>query len=164
MKKNRPTRWILLFLFLAVLAWVAVSENSCAQGVRALLGRKPDQPVLDSTFQVVRGGFRYYTFSLPEGEKNMALVGQFSVSTPGAQAQPGIEVYVLTEAEFDSWRKGTASAAVFQSGRVSEQKVQQNLPPEPGLYYLVFSNKFDPTSAKKVRASLALHSTSWIAY
>ena len=175
MKKRKITRWIVLALFVAAIAWTAVSANPWAQGVRQLLGRKPDQPVLANSFQVSAHSFRYYKFTLPQGSKNMALAGEFHISlasgnavnATGIQAQentPGLEVYVLNEPAFESWLRGNNAASIYQSGRVSEQKVKQVLAPGAGVYYLVFSNKFDPASAKKVTASLALHSTSWFSY
>lgn len=178
MKKRKLGRWILLGLFLAVIIWVAVSSNPFAQGIRQLLGRKPDQPVLNSSFQVAAHSFRYYKFTLPEGSKNMALVGHFAVSIPNgsagstagaqapatAQSNSSIEVYVMRESAFDSWLKGNASPLIYQSGQVAELIVNQALPNGPGVYYVIFSDKFDPSAAKKVNAALSLHSTSWFSY
>lgn len=174
MKKRRVVRWVLLAFLLALIVWVAVSENSCAQGARQLLGRKPDQAVLNGSFQIAAHSFRYYKFTLPEGSKNMALVGSFRIvpgdaSAPAGQNQgkpskAAVEVYVLNESDLDNWLKGNAASAIYQSGRVSEQKVERTLPAGSGVYYLVFSNKFDPASAKKVSAALALHSNRWFSY
>jgi len=174
MKKRKIARWIVLGLFIVGIVWIAASENSCAQGARQLLGRKPDQPVLNNSFQVSARSFRYYKFTLPQGSKNMALAGEFHVSVasanvntpPGNQGQksiPSIDVYVLNEPAFEIWLKGGSPASIYQS-RVSQQKLKQALPAGAGVYYLVFSNKFDPTAAKKVTASLALRSTSWFSY
>ena len=176
MKRRSVIRWILLALFAAAILWVALGQDSCAQGTRALLGRKPDQSVLNSSFQVFPHSFRYYKFSLPAGSKNMALIGHFSASVPAGNSSPGntqrsrqsangaVEVYVLTEPAFESWRKAESPRTIYQSGRVSEQNVRQNLPAGDGVYYLVFSNRFDSASAKKVTAALSLHSTSWFSY
>ncbi len=176
MKKRKIARWILLAVFIAAILWIAVGQDSCAQGTRALLGRKPDQSVLDSSFQVFPHSFRYYKFSLPAGSKNMALVGHFTVSGAAGNSNPGnaqpvgqppnetIEVFVLTEPAFEGWRKGESATTIYQSGRISGQNVRQSLPAGDGLYYLVFSNRFDPASTKKVTAALSLHSTSWFSY
>ncbi|HVI78060.1 MAG TPA: hypothetical protein VM715_07825 [Candidatus Acidoferrum sp.] len=178
MKKPGIVRWVLLFLFAAALIWIAVGQSSCVQGVRAMLGRKPDQPVLNSSFQVLPRSFRYYKFSLPAGSRNMALVGHFSAAVPAASAsnaeraqtpQPAnanstIEVYVLPESSFEAWRNGDSGATIYQSGRVSDLKVQQTLPAGDGVYYLLFSNRFDSAAAKKIDASFMLHSDSWFAF
>ncbi len=177
MKKRKIGRWILLALFVAAIAWIAVGEDSCAQGIRALVGRKPDQSVLDSSFQVFPHSFRYYKFSLPSGSKNMALVGHFSASlapanagssgnalSSGQQPNGAIDVLLLTEPAFESWRKSESAPMIYQSGSVSQANVRQSLPPQEGVYYLVFSNRSDSASAKKVTAALSLHSTSLFSY
>jgi hypothetical protein len=178
MKKRHVFRWLLLALFAAALLWVAVGEGSCVQGIRALLGRKPDQPILNSSFQVYPRNFRYYKFSLPAGSKDMVLIGHCGVSLAAASAnapvtqqtpQPSdatgtIEVYVLPESTFEAWRKGDSGAAIYRSGRVSDLNVQQPLPAGEGVYYLLFSNRFDSSSAKKIDANFALHSTGLLAY
>jgi hypothetical protein len=158
MKRRRVVRWVLLGLLVAAITWIAMSSNPFAQGVRQLLGRKPDQPVLNNSFQVSAHSFRYYKFSLPEGSKHMALVGHFEVSAGD------IEVYLLSELAFGRWQKGNAVPSIYQSGKQSEQTIQQTLPTGAGVYYVVFSNKSDPGSAKKVNARLALHSTNWLSY
>ena len=165
MKKRSLVRWTLLAVFIAAILWIAVSENSCAQGFRALVGRKPDQPVLNSSFQIAPHAFRYYQFSLPAGSKNMTLVGHFTISAAGASpSDTSVEALVLTDSAFESWRTGNASPTIYDSGKVTDQKVQLKLPPGEGVYYLVFSNRFNTAAAKRVTASLALHSTSWLAY
>ena len=110
--------------------------------------------------------------------KNIALVGHCRVSLAAASAngpvtqqtrQPSdatgtIEVYVLPESNFEAWRKGDSGAAIYQSGRVSDLNVQQSLPAGEGVYYLLFSNRFDSSSAKKIDANFVLHSSSWFAF
>jgi hypothetical protein len=38
------------------------------------------------------------------------------------------------------------------------------LPAGDGTYYLLFSNRFDSGSAKKIDARFVLHSTSWFSF
>ncbi len=175
MRKPR-VRWILLALFCAAIVWIVISSNPFAQGIRAVFGSQPDQPIMDGSFSVSPHSFRYYRFSLPEGSKNVALVGQFAASMASAKsandrsASPAsgqnsgsdIEVLVLSESEFARWQKGAATGSVYQSGAVTQGKVQQSLPDGSGVYYLVFSNRLDSTVSRKVNASAFLRHKSWL--
>jgi hypothetical protein len=175
-RKRHLLLWILLVLFLAGVLWSMLSSNPFAQGLREMGGDKHDQTIIEKTFSVSPRGFRYYKFTLPDGSTNVALVGQFASSSErnqagvpgneaGNQAQAagnGIELYVLTEAAFAIWQKGYSTNSLYDSQPVAEAKVHLDLPPGPGVYYLVFSNKFSPKIAKNVTASLLLHYKSWI--
>ncbi len=164
---------LLLGLLLAGMVWVATSDNPFAQGLQELAGWKHDQPILGTPFSVSAHSFRYYKFSLPEGSLNVAIVGQFSASGDGRNAQHkdktkdadadnNIEVFVLSEPAFAVWQNGYAASAVYESGRVSQGTVQADLPAGAGIYYLVFSNKFSAKMAKNVNANVALRYKSWL--
>jgi hypothetical protein len=164
-------RWIFLALLLGAVVWVAISANPFAQGLREIGGDKPDQAILDRTFSVSPRSFRYYTFSLPEGSSHVALIGEFSARPEGDRATSpdapesaasAVELLVLSEAAFAIWQKGGSTTSVYDSGRVSQAKVHAELPSGAGIYYLVFSNKLSPSGASSVRATLQLHSRSWI--
>jgi hypothetical protein len=101
----------LLLLFLLAAAWIAISRNPYAQGLRAIFGRTPDQVILDRTFSVGAHGFRFYKFSLPEGASNMAVAGQFSVASDAAENT--IEVLVLSEEELAKWQTGSVARCSF---------------------------------------------------
>jgi hypothetical protein len=176
MTKRRRTVWIFLALLLAAFVWAVVSNNPFAQGFQDILGSKPDHPVIEKQFTVAARSFRYYQFDLPEGSKDVALVGHFTSSavsnSSGAvgsaaadKAQDfgsNIEVFVMSESAFADWRKGSTSGLVYESGRVSQGKLQQNLPAGLGTYYVVFSNRFDPGASKNVNAKLLLRYKSWL--
>jgi hypothetical protein len=170
-RKRHFWRWIFLALLLIVIVWVAISANPFAQGLREIGGDKPDQVILDRTFSVSPRSFRYYTFSLPEGSSRAALIGEFGARPEGDRATSpdgpesaagGIELLVLSEAAFAIWQKGGSTTSVYDSGRVSHANLRVELPDGVGIYYLVFSNKFSPSSASNVRATLQLHSRSWL--
>ena len=154
------------------MAWVTISANPFAQGLRELGGDKPDQAILERTFSVSPRSFRYYAFSLPEGSSHVGLVGEFTAVLGGDKetspsdgpesADSGIELFVLSEPAFAIWQKGGSTTSVYDSGRVSQAKVHAELPAGAGVYYLVFSNKLSPSGAGSVRATLQLHSRSWI--
>ncbi len=163
-------RWVFTLFLLAVAAWALFSSNPFAQGFRQLLGRKPDQPVLNSTFQVSPRSFRYYKISLPAGSKNMVLVGTVSsqaVPSPSAgqsQSDGKIEVIVIKESDFEAWRQTNSASPVYDSGGASQVKVHQRLPDGAGEFYVIFSNKADSASARKISANLVLHSGSFFSY
>lgn len=167
---TKPRRHVLLWtglaLLLAFVLWAAISENPYAQGIQELVGWKHDQTVLANPFSVAAHSFRYYKFTLPEGSTNIALIGQFTASanTPRAQkkSDEGVELYVLSEPAFAIWQNGYTTNSVYESGRVTESSVQADLPAGAGVYYLVFSNKFEPKAAKNVNATFLLRYKSWL--
>jgi hypothetical protein len=172
-RKRHYVLWTIFVLLVGVFLWLATSSNPFAEGIQELAGNRHDQAVVDSPFSVSAKNFRYYKFNLPEASTNVAIVGDFTV-LPGAggrkndskrmatQPDSGIEVYVLSESSFAVWQTGYGTSSVFQSGRIAQGKIAADLPPGAGVYYLVFSNKFSPSLAKKVDASVVLHYKNWI--
>lgn len=170
--KRRVVLWVVLAVIVAAVVWVVASDNPYAQGVQELVGWKHDQTILDAPFSVGPHTFRYYKFNLPEGSVNVAIVGQFTLAEANKSGradakdsssdESGIEAYVLSDAAFTVWQNGYATSAVYESGRVSEGKVQAELPAGAGIYYLVFSNKFAPKTAKNINASVLLRYKSWL--
>ncbi len=168
--KNRRLRWLLVLLVvLTGFFWVLTSDNPIALGLQETAGFKQDRGVLDSQFTVGPHTFRDYKFALPEGSVNVALVGQFTSGDPQnssrKEADPndnGIEVYVLTEPAFTVWQNGYATSSLYDSGKVKDGNINVDVPAGAGIYYLVFSNKASPKTAKAVRASVLLRYKSWI--
>jgi hypothetical protein len=167
--KRHYVGWILLALVGGALLWAATSDNPLAGALQELAGRVPDQTVLDSSFSIAPHSFRYYKFSLPQGSRNVAIVGQFGVSRVQAeshdQSDPEadhIEVYLLSEEAFADWQRGAADRFIFQSGKSSQGAVRAELPPGAGVYYLLFNNKFSPQTAKHIQARMMLRHRSWI--
>ena len=171
-RKRHAWLWIFLALLLAAFGWVTISANPLAASLREIGGDKPDQSVLDRTFSLAPRGFRYYTFSLPGGSSHVALVGEFTATpeenkavTPSdgsERAASGVDLLVLSEAEFAAWQTGGSSTSVYGSGRVSHAQVHFELPNVAGIYYLVFSNRVVGSGPSNVRASLRLHFRSWL--
>jgi ribosomal protein L40E len=166
--KRHYVRWILLTLFLAAVAWALTSENPFAQGLQELAGFKHDQSVLDNSFTVPAHNFRYYKFALPEGSVNVSIIGQFNAradktgSHATGEPDDGIEVFVLSEEAFAVWQNGYATSSVYESGKTPQGKVEAELPPGAGIYYLIFSNKSSPKTAKNVQAAISLRYKSWL--
>lgn len=168
--KRRVFLWMFLGVMVATVIWAVVSDDPYAQGVQELVGWKHDEAILENPFSVTAHNFRYYKFALPEGSTNVTLMGQFTVSAepfkgkknPAKDAENNVEVFVLSEASFAVWQNGYATSSVYESGRVSQATVQTDLPAGAGIYYLIFSNKFDPKSGKNVNATFQLRYKSWL--
>lgn len=172
--RKRSKRHVFLWMFLGVIVatviWAVVSDDPYAQGVQELVGWKHDEAILENPFSVNAHNFRYYKFSLPEGSTNVTIMGQFTVSaepfkgkkSPAKDSENNVEVFVLSEASFAVWQNGYATSSVYESGRVSQATVQTDLPAGAGIYYLIFSNKFDPKSGKNVNATFQLRYKSWL--
>jgi ribosomal protein L40E len=177
--KRHLVLWILLAALLAAIVWAVSSDNPFAQGIQELVGWKHDQAVLDTPFTIGPHTFRYYKFALPPGSVNVSIIGQFSAASEKRNAggakegakeksedqdkdSSGIEVYVLSEPAFTVWQNGYATSSLYESGRVVEGKLNQELPAGAGIYYLVFSNKFSPKTPKSVHASVLLRYKSWL--
>jgi hypothetical protein len=166
--------WTLFALLIASFLWLATSSNPFAEGFQEFAGNKHDQAIVDVPFSVSPHNFRYYKFSLPEASTNVAVVGDFSVlpetitrkKTDSKHQQPPaeetVEVYVLSDSAFAIWQTGYTTSSVYQSGRVSQGKLQADLPRGGGVYYLVFSNKFSSAGTRKIDATIVLHYKSWI--
>ena len=165
-RRRRVVRWVLLAILGGGVLWVSISAGPVAQGVRELLGDKPDRVIVDSAFSVGPHTFRYYKFSLPVGSANVAAVGQFrsAAQSPAAAADVdnGIEAYVLSESAFTAWQKGYATGSLYDSGKVTESSVNAEIPAGAGIYYLVFSNKDAPQTAKSIHATVVLRYKSWL--
>ena len=176
-RKGRAVFWILLVVLLGVVVWAVISDSSGAQQLQGFVGLKQDRIILDSGFSVGPHTFRYYKFALPEGSVNVLVVGQFTsaADAPGsgghksktdktadADVDNNIEVSILTDSAFTVWQNGYATSSVYESGKVAADSVQAEVPAGAGIYYLVFSNKAAPKTAKAVRATVLLHYKSWL--
>ena len=135
-----------------------------------MAGWKHDQIILDKVFTVGPHTFRYYKFSLPEGPVNVAVMGQFSATAETQNPDKemdnkddsGIEVFVLTDAAFTVWQNGSAVSSIYDSGIVTVGTVQADIPAGAGAYYLVFSNKAAPKTAKSIHATILLRHKNWL--
>jgi ribosomal protein L40E len=178
-RQPRPKRRIFLGILLAVLIgailWAGLSDGPSAQQVQEFVGWKHDRIILDGPFSVGPHTFRYYKFALLEGSVNVAVVGQFTSAAESSNAgnrvtgegkkediDNSIEVYVLTDSAFTVWQHGYATSSIYESGKVAEGSVQADVPAGAGIYYLVFSNKAAPKTAKNVHAAVLLRYKSWL--
>jgi ribosomal protein L40E len=172
-KPHRAALGAILFLALGLLlvatAWVSTSDNPYAQSVQDFIGWKHDQTIVDGPFPVSPRTFRYYKFALPEGSLHVSIVGQFSASAERRNKVPKnadldntIEVYVLSEPAFTIWQNGYSAGSVYESGRVAKNDIEAELPAGAGIYFVVFNNRYSPTTAKQVTASVSLRYKNWV--
>jgi hypothetical protein len=192
MPKGRLFLLMLLVILIGLICWALTSDSVGAQGLQELVGFKQDGIILDSSFTVGPHTFRYYKFALPEGSVNVTVVGQFKSTADSAaqgtrknqtsdksgdknrtgirgkdadidnNVDNNIEVYVLTDSAFAVWQNGYATSSLYESGRVADGTLQTDIPAGAGVYYLVFSNKAAPKTAKALHANVLLHYKSWL--
>jgi ribosomal protein L40E len=175
--KRRIWLGILLAAVIGAILWAGTSDSPGAQQVQEFVGWKHDQIILDASFSVGPHTFRYYKFALPEGSVNVAVVGHFTSAAEISGAanrrdtskgknkediDNNIEVNVLTDSAFTVWQNGYATSSVYESGKVAEGSVQADVPAGAGIYYLVFSNKASPKTARSVHAAVLLRYKSWL--
>lgn len=63
---------------------------------------------------------------------------------------------MLDEAQYTNWQNRDRFKAMYESGRVTDTKVDLELPETPATYYMVFSNRFSLMSNKAVTANVQL--------
>jgi ribosomal protein L40E len=168
--KRRVIPLVIALGILLALFWAATSDNFLALGIQEFAGWKHDQGIVDNPFSIGAHNFRYYKFALPQGSMHVSIVGEFSSSSDpkpassrsGEQSDDKVEVYVMSESAFVVWQNGYATSNVYDSGRVSHGSLQADLPGGAGIYYLIFSNKFAPSTAKQVNADIMLRYKNWL--
>src|SRR5438477_8354657 len=180
-RQPRRIRPIIVGILLAGLGgamlWAGMSDSENAQLVQEFVGWKHDRIILDEPFSVGPHTFRYYKFALSEGSVNVAVLGQFTSAADSSNAgnrrdatngkkkedvDNNIEVFVLTDSAFTVWQNGYATSALYESGKVAGGNVQADVPAGAGIYYLIFSNKSAPKTAKTVHATVLLRYKSWL--
>lgn len=179
-KTGRTIFWLTFAVIIGATVWLATSDSGTAQDIQTMIGWKHDQIILDEEFTVGAHTFRYYKFSLPEGSVNVAAVGDFTSTAdnsaskiPASKAKDkgkaddstpdnDIQLYILSEPAFIIWQNGYATSAVYDSGKLSQGKIQADVPAGAGIYYLVFNNKASSKTAKSVHASVYLRYKSWL--
>ena len=109
-------------------------------------------PVVTGSFVVEPRTYKDFKVVVPSGAKNPRLEGTFSASG----ARNDIEVTLLDAQQFLNWQNRHKFNAAYDSGRVTAGKIHVTLPPEPGTYVVVFSNRFSFISNKAVVADLKL--------
>jgi ribosomal protein L40E len=157
-KKRRSPAWLLLFLLLAMVLWVSLSDSPEAGQLKRKINLAHVESVTPEIFFVNSGGFSSYKFQVPAGTREVSINGHFDAT--GAPDND-VQVYVLTEAELVNWQFGYTPGGFYDSGRVSQGNISVSLPNGPGAYCLVFSNKFAAKQKKIVHAAVTLSYSRW---
>jgi hypothetical protein len=149
---------VILLLLLAGGWWIATSTQPFAQRTREIASGAHTEAVTEKTLSVSAHSFSSYKFSVPAGAVNVMVGGQFA-SKDGAENE--VQVYVLSDEAFVTWRNGFAISPYYDSGKVVQGSIQAELPIGEGTYYLVFNNNFSVKTAKTVQADVSLHYNTW---
>lgn len=145
-------------MVLVAIWWAATSDSTTAQQLRELATGAHTEAITEKPFSVNAHSFSSYKFTVPSGAVNVFVSGQFSATSgPGNE----VEVYVLSDDAFVTWRNGYAISPYYDSGKVSQGAIHAMLPLGAGTYYLVFSNNFSVKTAKAVQADVTLHYNTW---
>ncbi len=156
--KPRMAIWLLLPPLLLAGIWAGVSDDPSAEQVRRFVNPAHVETLMPASVDIKARSFAFFRFTVPRGATNVGVSGQFSVT---GDRDNNLEVYVVPDAAFVSWQYGYAPDTYYSSGRVSEGKIDAELPSGRGAYYLVFNNKFAPRAQKTAQASVTLHYQNW---
>jgi hypothetical protein len=110
------------------------------------------EPIVNGSFVVGPRTFTPYKFVVTTGMWKPRLEG--TLTAQGARND--IEVTVLDETQFTNWQNRDTFKAAYESGRVTDTKLNLELPETPATYYVVFSNRFSLMSNKAVTANVQL--------
>jgi hypothetical protein len=152
--------WVfLLLLLVSVLGgiWWLVTKANNPSGQGILAGGHTE-PIAQKTFSVNPHSFSSFKFSVPSGAVNVSVNGQFT--TKGGVGHE-VQVYVLSDDAFVTWRNGYSINPFFDGGKVLLGNIQASLPDGEGTYYVVFNNNFSLKVAKAVQADVTVHYNTW---
>jgi hypothetical protein len=159
--KRRRSRTALLLLVMVLLImgwWTATSTSTVAQQVREIASGAHTEAITEKTFSVNSRSFSSYKFSAPSGAVNVTVSGQFATKDAAGNE---VQVYVLSDDAFVTWRNGYAISPYYDSGKVVQGNIHAELPVGQGTYYLVFNNNFSVKAAKTVQAEVSLRYNTW---
>jgi hypothetical protein len=146
-------------LMLAAVGLLMLSQTGGRPGLREKFVSPPHlESIRQGTFSMEARGLAASKFAVPAGASNVVVAGQFSAGDgPGNE----IEVYVLSDDAFVTWRDGYSTSTYYESGKVSRGIIHATLPVDAGSYYLVFSNRGSPKTARTVQADVTLQYSRW---
>ena len=107
--------------------------------------------IVQTTFAVPARAFKPIEVVVSSVMSNPRLEGSFTASG----ANNDIEVLLLDEQQFNNWQNRHEFRSAYASGRVTADKLRIDLP-EPGKYFVIFSNRFSIFSNKGIVADLKL--------
>lgn len=110
------------------------------------------QPVVNQTFNLPSGTSEDFSFTVDTDiQQNVILQGEFSVENGS------IQMAVVTESAYQTWREGGTPSVVYSTNIVSEDTFSFSID-ESNTYYIVFLNNGQNTVT--VKAEIFLLSTT----
>jgi len=149
---------LLAAIVLGALGWAATTGNFVASEIRQYVSTPHAETIAEGSVRIKPNGFASYTVTIPEGAIHVVVTGQFDAS---GRAEKDIQVLLLTDAEFVIWQGGYAISPYYDSGEISQSRLEAPLPSRAGTYYLIFSNK-PSRVAKTVNLTATLHYDTWL--
>ncbi|MBV9481028.1 MAG: zinc ribbon domain-containing protein [Acidobacteria bacterium] len=148
---------LVLITISGAVGWVAFTKNAVAPQIKAYLTTSHVEMITDGSIALKPHGFASYRVIVPKGALDVAITGEFNAS---GRTEGDIQVYLLNDTGFVLWQSGYATSSFYESGKISQAKLDAPLPPQPGTYYLVFSNKLS-RMGKTVRIMAGLRYDTW---
>jgi hypothetical protein len=105
-------------------------------------------------FTVNAGGMSNYKFTVPTGASNVTMKGHFTASGGSGS---DIQVVVVNEDEYVNLQNGHPAKTFYNSGKVTQDSININLPADAATYFVVFSNKFSLLTPKAVQTGVDLN-------
>jgi hypothetical protein len=156
MVPSSPSRLCLAPGAITAIVFVAALMASGCYRARYTPPAAPQQlttPVVEGSFTVTARNYAQYKVVVSGDMTYPRLEGTFTAS---GGANNDVEVALLDETQFLNWQNRHTFKAMYESGRVTADKIRVSLP-MPGTYFLVFSNRFSLLSRKTVAADVKLH-------
>jgi hypothetical protein len=129
-------------------ASINTNTNLNAPSVNA---SKVYRQTIDGAFTVSQFQDKAYRFSVPDGAEGATLKGHFA-ATGGTN---DIEVSLMDNNSYANREDRHPANLIYASGRVTQGTLNVTLP-QPGMYYLVFDNRFSGVAPKAVEDNLSL--------
>lgn len=154
-RRSHAGFWIVVLLLLgAGILWAALSKST--PGTNSTVQPKDTtESLVTQPFTIEPEHYHYIRFVVPDGATNATVSGHFE-ATGGAGND--IEVFILDNDAFVNWQNNHSVSTYFNSGKVTQGTIQSQLP-QPGSYYLVFSNTFSVVSNKAITTTAELRYT-----
>lgn len=132
-------------------------DSSDGRGSQVSPIREPQvMSLVDTAFTLNAAQTIDWNFNVPANATNVRVEGSFAAS---GDAASDVEVYVLNDDDFVSWRNGQSVNALYKSGRRPRGILHAVLPVGAGTYHLVFNNKFSLSTPKAITANIRLRYT-----
>ena len=151
--------WFLVPFVVLAVWWAANAVSPGAQQLREVFTPLHTETVTEKTFSVNSHSFASYKFTVPSGTTDVVVNGEFSAT---GDPDNDVEVFILADDAFVTWRSGYSASTIYDSGRVTHGNIDGTLPAGVGSYYLVFDNRFSSRTAKAIHADVTLRYQKWL--